>query len=141
MAAKPVNILLVEDDAVEVMAVRRAFRDNKIANPLFVAGDGIEALAMLRAEPGAQAVPKPNLILLDLNMPRMNGFEFLEEIRRDPNLHTAIVFVLTTSSADQDRTAAYNQHVAGYIVKANVGDDFFPMVTLLDAYWKLVEFP
>ncbi len=136
-----VTVLLVEDDAVEVMAVERAFKKKKIANPVVVAKDGIEALAILRAEDGRAPLQRPFLILLDLNMPRMNGIEFLHQIRSDDQLSNTVVFVLTTSKADEDRTAAYREHVAGYIVKANVGNDFVEVITLLDAYWRIVELP
>lgn len=122
------------------MAVRRAFRSHKIANPLVVAGDGIEALEVLRGDKGPP-LPRPYLILLDLQMPRMNGIEFLEAIRKDPEHGTAVVFVLTTSNADKDRTAAYREHVAGYLVKSTMGQDFIHMVTMLEAYWRIVELP
>ena len=80
-------------------------------------------------------------VLLDLNMPRMNGIEFLEEIREDPRLRKLVVFVLTTSKADEDKVAAYEKNVAGYIVKSDVGNDFMRVVTMLDHYWRVVELP
>lgn len=133
-SAKPVQILLVDDDEVDIMAVKRAINTNKIDNPLWVARDGIEALAMLRGE-GVPAVPEPCMILLDLNMPRMNGIEFLRELRRDPEHRQAVVFVLTTSANEQDKAAAYEESVAGYIIKGKAGHDFSRMIKLLDAYW------
>jgi CheY-like chemotaxis protein len=136
-----VSVLLVDDDDVDVMAVKRAFRKAKIANPLLVARDGLEALSMLRGEEGQQPVPRPYIIILDLNMPRMDGFEFLAELRKDPKLHDAVVFVLTTSKADEDRAASYDMNVAGYIVKSDVGDGFLNVTQLLDSYWKVVLLP
>lgn len=136
-----VNLLLVEDDEVEAEAIERAFRKAKIANPITQAGDGIEALEILRGQNGKTPIPRPYLILLDLNMPRMNGIEFLHELRQDEELKDSIVFVLTTSNADRDKLQAYSEHIAGYIVKGNVGDDFVELTDMLKLYWRLVEFP
>jgi CheY-like chemotaxis protein len=136
-----VNVLLVDDDDVDVTAVRRAFRKRRINNPLFVARDGLEALEMLRGEDGNEKVPHPYIIILDLNMPRMDGLEFLTALRRDPDHHSAVVFVLTTSQADEDRAASYDKNVAGYILKSNVGDEFLNMIQLLDSYWRVVMLP
>lgn len=141
MPAKTVNVLLVEDDAVDVEAVKRSFTKMKIANPVHVVSDGIEAMETLRGQGGKSRLPRPYVVLLDLNMPRMNGIEFLQEVRRDPDLRDAIVFVLTTSNKDEDRVAAYNLNVAGYILKENVGEGFVLMVKFLDHYWRVVEFP
>lgn len=138
MNAARLNILLVEDDEVDVMNVQRAFRKNNITNPLFVAGNGVEALEMLRRG----EIPKDRrIILLDLNMPRMNGLEFLQEVRRDPELAATPVVVLTTSSADRDRLDAYNLNVAGYLVKPVTFVDFCELMAALNKYWTLVEFP
>jgi CheY-like chemotaxis protein len=136
-----VHLLLVEDDDVDAEAVIRAFRKNKIANPFTVVPDGIEALKVLRGEDGRKSIPRPYMILLDLNMPRMNGLEFLSIIRKDPELHDSIVFVLTTSSAEKDIVAAYGENVAGYLVKSEAGESFFNMVEMLQHYWRIVEFP
>lgn len=133
---KMLNILLVEDDQVDVMNVRRAFERNRIANPLFVAGDGIEGLAMLRDG----TVPKPRrIVLLDLNMPRMNGIEFLKELRRDPELQAIPVVVLTTSNDERDKIGAYNLNVAGYLVKPVTFMNFVELMAALNKYWTLVE--
>src|SRR5262245_54308276 len=102
MEYNTVNFLLVDDDRIDVLALKRALEMNKIANPVYVASDGVQALRMLRGEVGEQRVPWPYIILLDLNMPRMNGLEFLKELRSDPLLHRTVVFVLTTSKDDQD---------------------------------------
>lgn len=142
MSGRTVNVLLVEDNVIEQEAVRRAFKREHIGNPIITAVDGIEALALLRGgNGGAEALPRPYLILLDLNMPRMNGLEFLTELRADPELRDSIVFVLTTSRSDEDRVASYNLNVAGYIVKSDVGAGFVRLLGLLDHYWRIVEFP
>ncbi|MEO0425101.1 MAG: response regulator [Pseudomonadota bacterium] len=135
--SKEVHILLVEDDQLDVTLLKRSFTKEKISNPISVAGDGIEALEMLRDG----RVPKPYLILLDINMPRMNGHEFLQEVRQDPELHDAIVFVLTTSNDEEDRFRAYDRNVAGFLVKRNAGPGFLDAIKLIDAYWRVVEFP
>lgn len=136
-----VTVVLVDDDVVDVMAVKRAFKQHRIANPIVVARDGVEALTRLRGTADMPPLPKPYIILLDLNMPRMGGLEFLAELRADPALSSTVVFVLTTSAADEDRNASYKEHVAGYMVKSKVGADFMQMVALLDAYWTIMEFP
>lgn len=136
-----VHILLVDDDQVDVEGVKRSFKAAKIANPIHIARDGIEALEMLRGGNGHTAIPKSHIILLDLNMPRMNGIEFLEEIRQDKALHASIIFVLTTSSAEEDICRAYEHHIAGYIVKPEAGSDFLSALAMLDHYWRVVELP
>ncbi|HMT28563.1 MAG TPA: response regulator [Bacteroidia bacterium] len=142
MEDKLVNILLVEDDNVDIMNVQRAFGKNNIQNPLFTAKNGIEALAMLRGTDGIQMIhPRPQIILLDLNMPQMNGIELLKEIRKDPELKSISVFVMTTSNDDRDRLEAYNLNVAGYILKPVSFEKFVSAVSILDSYWKLCEQP
>lgn len=141
MDHKQVSILLVEDDEVDAELVVRAFRKLKIANPIVMAKDGIEALAHLRGLNGFTPVQSPFLILLDINMPRMNGHEFLTELRADPNLHESIVFVLTTSEAEKDRLDAYHHNIAGYLLKSRAGEDFTDVLAMLDHYWRFVEFP
>ena len=136
-----VNILLVEDDEVDVMAIKRAFRELKIANPLFEARDGVEALEMLRGTAGREPIMHPLLILLDLNMPRMGGLEFLDELRKDPDLHRSMVFVMTTSAAEEDRVRAYNHNIAGYVLKHSPGRTFMDAIAMLEHYWRVVEFP
>jgi CheY-like chemotaxis protein len=135
---KTLNILLVEDDQVDVMNVRRAFDKNRITNPLYVAGDGIEALSMLRS---AKVPPARRIILLDLNMPRMNGIEFLRELRNDPALSVTPVVVLTTSNDERDKIDAFNLNVAGYLVKPVTFINFVEVMAALNKYWTLVEFP
>lgn len=132
-----VSLLVVEDDEVDVMALRRAFGKRNLVNPIHVARDGMQALALL----AAAAVPRPYLILLDLNMPRMNGIEFLRALRADDRHRDAVVFVLTTSPAEQDRKAAYSANVAAYIEKSDTGKGFAGMVDLLERYWNVVTLP
>ena len=134
------TLLLVEDDAIDAEAIQRAFRQHRIANPFVVVRDGVEALAALRGESEVE-VPHPYVVLLDVNMPRMNGIEFLDAIRADPALSRTIVFVLTTSDREEDKVAAYEHNVAGYILKSRAGEDFLEVVKLLRVYWRLVEFP
>jgi len=143
MEEKVINILLVEDDEVDVMNVRRAFKKYKITNPLYVAGNGIEALNMLRSQDGQQPqVPESRrLILLDLNMPKMNGLEFLHAIRQDEILKRSPVIVLTTSDEDRDRIEAYNLNVAGYILKPVTFINFAEVMVALNKYWALCEMP
>ena len=138
MPERMLTILLVEDDDVDVMNVRRAFERNRILNPLFVAGDGLIALEMLRegTVPGAR-----RLILLDVNMPRMSGIEFLRELRADPALASTPVVVLTTSNEERDRTEAYDLNVAGYLLKPVTFTDFVNLMAALNKYWTLVELP
>jgi CheY-like chemotaxis protein len=138
MGERQLNILLVEDDEVDVMNVRRAFERNNVSNPLFVAGNGLEALEMLRNG----TVPlERRLILLDLNMPKMNGIEFLQALRADPELASTPVVVLTTSNDDQDKIDAYNLNVAGYLLKPVTFSSFCERMTTLNKYWTLVEMP
>jgi len=132
------NILLVDDDEVDVMTVKRAFAKANIANKVFVATDGIEALRLLRAD-GIPASRR--LVLLDLNMPRMNGIEFLREIRADPALQSLTVVVLTTSNEDRDRVEAYQLNVAGYLLKPVTFHSFADVMSTLNKYWTLMEMP
>ena len=138
MSDKVLNILLVEDDEVDVMNVRRAFSKGNITNPLFVAGNGLEALEKLRG----QEIPRSRrLVLLDLNMPKMNGIEFLRALRADPELSATPVVVLTTSDAERDKVEAYNLNVAGYLLKPVTFSNFCDVMTTLNKYWALVEMP
>ncbi|WP_317619577.1 response regulator [Ancylothrix sp. D3o] len=137
-----IHLLLVEDDEVDVMNVRRAFKKNNITNPLYVANNGLEALAMLRGDADAQAVPpQRRLILLDINMPKMNGIEFLRELRNDHDLRMIPVIVLTTSNEDRDKVEAYNLNVAGYILKPVTFASFVEAIATLNKYWTLSEIP
>ena len=130
-----VEILLVEDNDFDVEAVKRAFRKAEIVNRLHSAVDGVEALDKLRTSGGPH--DKPLLILLDINMPRMDGFEFLNALRGDEQLRKSVVFMLTTSSYGADRERAYASNVAGYFLKENLGD----LVDTLKGYVRGNEFP
>jgi len=138
MKERMLNILLVEDDEVDVMNVQRAFRANRISNPLFIAGNGEEALRTLR---GGEVPRERRLVLLDLNMPRMNGIEFLRALRADAELARTTVVVLTTSNDERDRVEAYNLNVAGYILKPVTFQNFCEAMSTLNKYWSLVEMP
>lgn len=143
MEERVVNILLVEDDEVDVMNVKRAFKRNRITNPLYVASNGLEALRMLQGEQGSPPeIPDTRrVILLDINMPKMNGIEFLQELREDPRLAMTPVVVLTTSDEDQDRIEAYRLNVAGYILKPVTFSNFAEVMAALNKYWTLCEMP
>ncbi|HVV84587.1 MAG TPA: response regulator [Kofleriaceae bacterium] len=132
------NLVLVDDDAVDVMNVRRALQRVHSSIRLHVAGDGIEALALLR---GGTVPVDRRLLLLDINMPRMNGLELLRELRADPDLQSTPVVVLTTSGDEQDRREAYRLNVAGYMIKPVTAVAFFELMAALDRYWSLVELP
>jgi CheY-like chemotaxis protein len=138
---RSVTILLVEDDVVDVTAIRRSFWRQKILNPLVIARHGIEALDILRGQNGREKIQSPYLALLDLNMPRMGGIEFLRELRGDPALRRTLVFVMTTSMAAADRLRAYDMNVAGYFLKHPPGKDFAEALTLIERYLRAVEFP
>ena len=138
MNDKMLNILLVEDDQVDIMNVKRAFDKNRITNPLYVAANGLDALEMLRTN----AVPADRrLILLDLNMPKMSGIEFLRELRADAALSSTPVVVLTTSNDERDKIDAYNLNVAGYLLKPVTFINFVEVMAALNKYWTLVELP
>ncbi|HEY9813082.1 MAG TPA: response regulator [Candidatus Sericytochromatia bacterium] len=142
MEEKMTNLLLVDDDEIDVMTVQRAFKKNNITNNLYIATNGIEALAMLRSNGNPPVVPpERRLILLDLNMPKMGGIEFLRELRKDPAIKAIPVIVLTTSNEDKDKVEAYNMNVAGYIVKPVTFSKFVEAVATLNKYWTLSEMP
>jgi CheY-like chemotaxis protein len=135
------GLLHVEDDDICLMMLNRTFKKAKITNPISVAYDGIEALESLRGTNGRPRLPRPYLILLDLNMPRMDGIEFLKELRKDEELKRSVVFIMTTSDAEEDKVKAYNLGVAGYILKSNPANAFLEATALLDTYWRVVELP
>jgi len=135
------SILLVDDDEVDVMNVQRAFRKHRISRTLHVAENGLQALQMLRGDETEKLAPQPQIILTDINMPRMNGIEFIRELRADPALKNMSVFVMTTSSNDKDRQAAYDLNVSGYILKPVEPDKFMASIKTLDNYWTLIELP
>jgi len=127
------GILLVEDDRVDVMTVQRALRQAQVSNPLHVARTGVEALRMLRGEDCPQL--RPALVLLDLNLPKMNGIEFLRELRADSLLKSLPVIVLTSSNEPRDREAAFRYEVEDYIVKPHSFEEFAQVMTTVLAFW------
>jgi CheY-like chemotaxis protein len=139
MKDRKVNVLLVEDDEVDVMTVRRAFRKGHITNPLYVANNGLEALNVLRGKSEHAMPPERRLILLDLNMPQMGGIEFLQVLRADQQLKEIPVVVLTTSNGDRDRLKAYNLNVSGYILKPVEFEAFIETMLIFNQYWALCE--
>jgi len=139
--ARPLNILLVDDDDGDAQAVQRAFRKAKIGNSFARAVDGLAALELLRSPANEAQLSGPQVLLVDLNMPRMNGTQFVSALRADEHLRRLIVFILTTSKREEDKIAAYNLNVAGYIAKGTAGEDFSNLVNLLDFYSRIVEMP
>lgn len=135
---RTLNLVLIEDDDIDVMNVRRALERAHVTNPLFVAHNGLEGLELLRSD----KVPRDRrLVLLDLNMPKMNGIEFLREVRKDPALRSTPVVVLTTSDDDRDKIQAYDLNVAGYLLKPVTFVNFVDVMAALNKYWALVELP
>ena len=129
-------IMLVEDDRVDIMTVQRALKKIDITNPLHVARTGVEALGMLRGDGFPRIEPAPSLILLDLNLPRMGGIEFLRELRADPQLRNLPVIVLTSSNEPGDRAAAFEYEVNDYIVKPHTFDEFSDAMAMILADWS-----
>lgn len=130
-------ILLVEDDEIDAETIKRILRKEQITNPLFCATDGVEALEILKNEKGDNAISQPCVILLDINMPRMNGLEFLEQIRNDEKLKKNVTFILTTSARNEDKEMAYSLSVAGYVLKENMGR----LIEMLGRYCQINELP
>jgi CheY-like chemotaxis protein len=139
--AANLTILVVEDDDVAAEAVVRSLVKAGMKFPTVWAEDGEQALHALRGNDPERPVPRPRVVLLDLNMPRMNGFEFLQVLRADPELCDDVVFVLTTSDADTDRVRAYHEHIAGYMVKSAVGPQFARLAQLMGLYQHTIRLP
>lgn len=137
----PLNILLVEDDDVAAELVVRSFNKGGERFKVFHVWDGAEALEVLRENHANIILPKPFMILLDLKMPRMGGLEFLKVLRSEPALRRSVVFVLSTSDREADKTAAYDEHIAGYLLKSAVGEGFSKASLMLDAYSNVVSLP
>jgi len=138
---QPIKILLVEDDRIDAKAFLRAIQQQRISNPVTVARDGVEAWEILKGQNGDKPLPRPYIIILDVNMPRMSGIELLRKIRADEELRDAIVFMLTTSNDDEDKINAYDLNVAGYMLKSDMGNSFLRAVELVEKYWRVVELP
>ena len=136
--AEMIDVLLVEDDPGDVLMTREAFEDHKVANTLHVVGDGVEALQFLRRQgPYAQS-PTPDLVLLDLNLPRMDGREVLAELKADPELRRIPVVVLTTSEAEEDVLRSYSLHANAYVTKPVDFDRFVQVVQQIDDFFVSV---
>ena len=129
------GILLVEDDRVDVMTVQRALKRNRISNPLYIARTGVEALAMLRGNDVPVISPLPALVLLDLNLPKMSGIEFLRAMRDDPVLSSLSVIVLTSSDEPRDRAAAFEYDVEDYIIKPHSFEEFAQVMATVLSFW------
>jgi len=132
-----VHILIVDDDEVAVMAIQRALDQHNICNPTVVADNGLEALEILRST----ACPAPRIVLLDINMPRMNGIEFLAKVRDDPGLRDLVIFIMTTSDAPQDIIRAYYHQIAGYILKEDAYRSIGRAIEMLGHYLETVILP
>jgi CheY-like chemotaxis protein len=140
MSKSFLNVLVVDDDDVAAESVMRSLKKADVECQVVVAQDGIDALEVLRGT-SDRHIQRPFVILLDLNMPRMNGFEFLEALRAESKLRDSIVFVLTTSDADSDRSRAYHEFIAGYMVKSSVGPQFSKLSRLLSDYASAIKLP
>jgi len=134
MSETTVNILLVEDDYLDIMNVERELKKINITHPIHVGRNGKEALDMLRGHGTEKITPAPSVILLDINMPKMNGLEFLAELRHDPEFSHIPVFIMTTSNEETDRMAAQRLNVTGYIVKPLTFDSFEKSHSSLDSF-------
>jgi CheY-like chemotaxis protein len=134
MNAEPVSVLLVEDDPGDVMLVREALSE-EAANVLSVVGDGVEAMQFVRGEGQYASAERPDLVLLDLNLPRKSGAEVLAEIKGDPQLHTIPVVVLTTSQADEDVLRSYQMHANAYVTKPVDFERFGEIVKQIDGFF------
>jgi CheY-like chemotaxis protein len=139
---KVIDVLLVEDDPGDVLMTREAFEDNKVANRLQVVADGVSALAFLRKEGEHADAPTPDLVLLDLNLPRMDGREVLEAMKSDETLRSIPVVVLTTSEAEEDVVRSYSLHANAYVTKPVDFDRFIEVVRQIDEFFvEVVRLP
>jgi two-component system, chemotaxis family, response regulator Rcp1 len=142
MLTRPIDILLVEDNPGDVRLTREALREGKVRNHLYVAADGVEALRFLRREGEHAGAVRPDLILLDLNLPKKDGREVLEEIKGDPALRSIPVVVLTSSQAEQDICRAYDLHANCYVSKPVDLEQFITVVKSIEAFWfTIVKLP
>ncbi|UTA47189.1 response regulator [Simiduia sp. 21SJ11W-1] len=137
MTHKDITLLLVEDDDVDAMTIERSFKKQRISNRIVRAEDGAAALTLIRSN----SVPTPFVVLLDLNLPRVSGHEFLDALRQDPTHKDTVVFVLTTSSDDKDMVKAYEKFIAGYFLKGESGEQFMKLIGMLDGFWRIVRMP
>ena len=142
MPLKPIDVLLVEDDPGDTLMIKEAFADNKVRNRLSCVSDGVEALAFLRREGQYADAPRPDLILLDLNLPRKDGREVLEEVKADPELRTIPVVILTTSEAEEDVLRSYSLHANAYVTMPVDFERFIAVVRQIDEFFvEVVRLP
>ena len=142
LTGKPVEVLLVEDDPGDVVLITEAFEDNKVANRLAVVSDGVSALEYLRKEGEYADAPTPDLILLDLNLPRRDGREVLAEVKKDDELCRIPVVVLTTSAADEDILKSYQLHANAYVTKPVDFERFIAVIRQIDEFFvSVVKLP
>jgi two-component system response regulator len=134
----PIEVLLVEDDPGDVLLTREAFEHNKVSNRLHVVNDGEQAMAFLRGEGVFGRAPRPDLILLDLNLPRKDGREVLAEIKSDPGLRVIPVVILTTSEAEEDILRSYHLHANAYVSKPVDFEQFIKVVRQIDDFFVTV---
>lgn len=141
-AVRPVEILLVEDNPADVELTQEALHENKIRNNLSIVPDGEQAMAFLRRGPGFEAAPRPDLMLLDLNLPRKDGREVLAEVKTDPVLKTIPVVILTTSKAEEDILRSYELQANCYVTKPVQLNEFLEVVRAIDSFWlTIVQLP
>lgn len=141
MQAQEVTLLLVEDDEIDAETVMRGLAAARLLNPVVRARDGIEALEFLKGTNGRHKLRSPYVMLVDLRMPRLDGLGLIRRVRSDPALQRSVIFVLTSSSSDEDCMAAYDQHVAGYIVKSGAREKFLALASMLEYYLLIVTPP
>jgi CheY-like chemotaxis protein len=132
---RPAEIFLVEDNYGDVILAKKAFTEGRLANHITVANDGVQALAMLRREAGYESTPSPDIILLDLNLPKKSGKEVLAEIKEDDKLKHIPVVILTSSRAELDVVKSYNLHANSYIIKPVSLDQFSEVVKTIEQFW------
>src|SRR6185437_2466396 len=137
-AGNMIQVLLVEDDPGDVLITKEAFAENKVRNQLSVVNDGVKAMAFLRREDGYTDAPRPDLILLDLNLPRLDGHEVLEQIKSDADLQRIPVVILTTSDAEEDVLRSYDLHANAYITKPVDFERFLTVVRQIDDFFVTV---
>ena len=139
---KSIHFMIIDDDVIDIKDMQRTFKKNNIDNPLHIATNGLEALNKLLGLNGEKKImPTPQIIILDINMPKMNGIEFMKNIRANKQLKSLLIFIFTTSNSEKDKMEAYNLNVAGYIVKPFQVSQFMEIISSLHRYWNLLEFP
>ena len=142
MMANPINILLVEDNPADARLIKEVFKDTKTKNRLYVVKDGVEAMAFLNQELEYVDIPRPDVILLDLNLPRKDGREVLKELKEDDVLKCVPIVILTTSSAEEDIIRTYNNHANCYITKPVDFDQFLKVINSIEDFWlSVVKLP